>query len=160
MPEPMRVPMRVNDVMSRQVVTIGASESCLDAVARMQRARARHLPVVSREGLLVGIVTDRDLRHLLFSPGRFEVLGSTPVDVLLDGVKVAEIMSTGLVTVAPDAPLADAARVMREEKVGSLPVLEQGRVVGILTETDMLRQIVRLDAAAAPACAEIIVSYP
>jgi CBS domain-containing protein len=50
--------------------------------------------------------------------------------------------------------------VMREEKVGSLPVLEQGRVVGILTETDMLRQIVRLDAAAAPACAEIIVSYP
>jgi acetoin utilization protein AcuB len=156
----MAAPALVKDVMSREVVTIGTSESCLDAVARMQRVRARHLPVVNRDGTLVGIVTDRDLRHLLFSPRMFEVLGSTSVDVLLDGVQVAEIMSTGVVTIAPDDRLADAARVMREEKVGSLPVLEQGRVVGILTETDMLRQIVRVDASCAPACAEIIVSYP
>jgi acetoin utilization protein AcuB len=152
--------MQVKELMSRQVATIGTAESCLDAVVRMQRARVRHLPVVNRDGLLVGIITDRDLRHLLFSPRMFEALGSTSVDVLLDGVPVAEIMSTGVVTVAPGDRVADAARVMREQKVGSLPVLEQGRVVGILTETDMLRQIVRADASCPPACAEIIVSYP
>ncbi|HEU5190119.1 MAG TPA: CBS domain-containing protein [Methylomirabilota bacterium] len=58
--------------MSRQVVTIGTSESCLDAVARMQRVRARHLPVIDRDERLVGIVTDRDLRRHLFSPPVFE----------------------------------------------------------------------------------------
>lgn len=152
--------MQVRDLMSRQVVTIGTSESCLDAVVRMQRARARHLPVVSREGLLVGIITDRDLRHLLFSPRMFQALGSSRVDVLLDGVHVAEIMSTDVVTTAPDTSLADAASTMRKEKVGSLPVLENGRVVGILTETDVLRHIVRADAACAPECAEVIVSHP
>lgn len=146
--------------MSPQVVTIRASESCLDAVVRMQRARARHLPVVDREGVLVGIVTDRDLRHHLFSPGAFEALGSTRVDVLLDRVRVAEIMSTDLVTAAPDMSLAEAAAAMRNEKIGSLPVLEQGRVVGIITETDLLRHIVRVDAGCPPECAEIIVSYP
>ena len=75
--------MQVRELMSRQVVTIGTGDSCLEAVTRMQRSRVRHLPVVSREGLLVGIVTDRDLRHHLFTPRLFEALGSTPVDVLL-----------------------------------------------------------------------------
>ncbi len=152
--------MQVRDLMSKQVVTIGPSESCLDAVVRMQRARARHLPVVNREGLLVGIITDRDLRHLLFSPRMFEALGSSRVDGLLDGVHVAEIMSTDMVTTASDAGLADAASTMRKEKVGSLPVVENGRVVGILTETDVLRHIVRADATCPPECAEIIVSFP
>lgn len=152
--------MQVRELMSRQVVIIGTSESCLDAVVRMQRARARHLPVVNREGLLVGIITDRDLRHHLFSAPAFQALGSTRVDVLLDRVHVAEIMSTDLVTVAPEASLDDAAAIMRKEKVGSLPVVENGRVVGILTETDMLRHIVRADATCPPECAEIIVSFP
>jgi len=152
--------MQVRELMSRDVVTIGPSESGLDAVVRMQRARARHLPVVNREGLLVGVITDRDLRHLLFSPRMLPALGSTRVDVLLDGVHVAEIMSTDVVTTAPDASVADAAFTMCKEKVGSLPVLENGRVVGILTETDVLRHIVRADAACPPECAEIIVSFP
>lgn len=152
--------MQVRELMSRQVVTIGTSESCLDAVVRMQRARVRHLPVINREGLLVGVITDRDLRHHLFSLPAFQALGSTRVDVLLDRVHVAEIMSTDVVTTTPDASVADAASTMRKEKVGSLPVLENGRVVGILTETDVLRHIVRADAACPPECAEIIVSFP
>ena len=63
--------MQVRELMSRQVVTIGTGDSCLEAVTRMQRSRVRHLPVVSREGPLVGIVTDRDLRHHLFTPRIF-----------------------------------------------------------------------------------------
>jgi CBS domain-containing protein len=77
--------MQVKELMSRELVMIEPRESCLDAVVRMQRARVRHLPVVNRDGLLVGIITDRDLRHHLFTPRVFEKLGSTPVDVLLAG---------------------------------------------------------------------------
>ena len=113
--------------MSRKVVTIGTGESCLEAVVRMQRVRVRHLPVVSREGLLVWVVTDRDLRHQLFSPSVFEALGSTPADVLLNGTHVAEIMSTDVITVAPDETVGEAAWTMRKHRVGSLPGMERGR---------------------------------
>jgi len=151
--------MQVKDLMSRQVLTIGASDSCLDAVGRMHRGRIRHLPVVDREGMLVGVVTDRDLRHHLFSPRVYKDLGATAVEILLKAVPVAEIMSAPAISVDPDDELMDAARLFLEEKVGSLPVVEGGRVVGIITETDMLRQICRVDAVS-PECAEIIVSYP
>lgn len=73
--------------------------------------------------------------------------------------KVKEVKSRQVVTVGLDETLGEAARPMLERKVGSLPVLEDGRVVGILTETDMLRLIVRSDACA-PECAEVIVSFP
>jgi len=152
--------MQVRELMSRQVVTIGTGDSCLEAVTRMQRSRVRHLPVVSREGPLVGIVTDRDLRHHLFTPRLFEVLGSTPVEVLLSCTHVAEIMSTDVITVAPEETVAEAAWTMRKHRVGALPVLEHGRVVGIITEADVLRYIVRTDPGRTSACAEIIVSFP
>jgi acetoin utilization protein AcuB len=126
----------------------------------MQRARIRHLPVVNRDGQLVGVITDRDLRHHLFSPRVFEALGSTAVDVLLDKVRVAEIMSTQVVTVEADASVGEAADTMRKRRVGSLPVVENGRTVGIVTEVDILRDIVRANATSVPECAEVIVSYP
>ena len=152
--------MHVKDLMSTHVLTIGPSDSCLEAVARMHQARVRHLPVVNRDGALVGVVTDRDLRHHLFSPRVFKDLGTIPVDVLLKAALVAEIMSTQVIIATPEDELIDAARFMLEERVGSLPVVESGRVVGIITETDILRQICRADAACSPECAEIIVSYP
>ena len=152
--------MKISEMMSRDVVMIGPAESCLDAVVRMQRARVRHLPVVNRDGLLVGIVTDRDLRHHLFSPPVFEALGSAPVDVLLDRIRVAEIMSTDMMTIESGASVADAAGTMRKHRVGSLPVMERGRMVGIVTEVDILRQIVRADATSVPECTEVIVPYP
>jgi acetoin utilization protein AcuB len=152
--------MQVKDLMSRPVVTIGPSDSCQQAVARMHQARVRHLPVVNREGDLVGVVTDRDLRHHLFSPHVFKELGFTSVDILLRAVPVSAIMSTDVISVEADADLAEAARTMLEDKVGSLPVLERGRLVGILTETDLLRQICRTDAYCSPEVAEIVVSYP
>ncbi|HSL52158.1 MAG TPA: CBS domain-containing protein [Candidatus Deferrimicrobiaceae bacterium] len=152
--------MQIKELMSREVVMIGPGESCLDAVVRMQRARVRHLPVVNRDGMLVGVITDRDLRHHLFAPRVFDTLGSTAVDVLLDGVRVAEIMSTAVVTVEAGASVGHAADIMRKHRVGSLPVVENGRIVGIVTEVDILRQIVRADATCVPECAEVIVSHP
>jgi acetoin utilization protein AcuB len=150
--------MRVSDLMSCNIVTIDPTESCREAVARMHRARVRHLPVVER-GRLVGIVTDRDLRHRLFTPGVFRDLGSVPVETLLKGVLVSDVMSSPVVAVAPEDDLEDAAKMMLEDKVGSLPVVESGRIVGMITETDLLRRIVQADSGM-PDVDEIIVSYP
>lgn len=150
--------VQVKEVMSRQVISIDASDSCLEAADRMHRSRVRHLPVVDRGNRLLGIITDGDLRHHLFSPAVFPALGMPSMDAL-KATSVAELMTTDVVTVGPGETLGEAARLMLERKVGSLPVLEDGRVVGILTETDMLRLIVRSDACA-PECAEVIVSFP
>jgi acetoin utilization protein AcuB len=152
--------MRVRELMNRNLVTIRDSSSCQEAVARMHRARVRHLPVVGRDGALVGIVTDRDLRHHLFAPNVYKELGATSVDLLLSAVTVSQIMSAPVVTADASDHVADAARIMLEDKVGSLPVLEGGRLVGIITETDLLREICRADASCSPEVTDIVVSYP
>jgi acetoin utilization protein AcuB len=151
--------MLVRSVMSPRVAMIDRGATCQEALARMHGSRIRHLPVVDRDDRLVGIVTDRDLRHRLFTPGVFRQVGAVPVTALLGGVPVSEVMSSPVVTVGPDDDLEKAATLMREDKVGSLPVTEAGRVVGIVTETDLLRHIVQADASAGPEV-EIIVSYP
>jgi len=145
--------------MTRNVKTVHASVSCRAAVALMYRDRIRHLPVVDGAGSLIGIVTDRDLRHRLFSPSVFDKIGTVPVEALLESVPVRDVMSAPVVTAGPEDDLETAAGAMREDKVGSLPIVENGRVVGIITETDLLRRIVQADS-----CCEdvetIIVSYP
>jgi acetoin utilization protein AcuB len=151
--------MRVSEVMSRNLVTSHPSDSCREAVARMSRARIRHLPVIAEDGRVVGIVTDRDLRHRLFTPEVFEKIGDVPVEQLLAAVPVRDIMSSPVTTVDADAELAEAAQTMLEDKVGSIVVVEDERPVGILTETDLLRCIVRADDAAwAPV--DVVVSFP
>jgi len=151
--------MRVCEVMSRNVVTSHPSDSCREAVARMSRARIRHLPVIAEDGRVVGIVTDRDLRHRLFTPEVFEKIGDVPVEQLLAAVPVRDIMSSPVTTVDADDELAEAAQTMLEDKVGSIVVVEDERPVGILTETDLLRRIVRADDAAwAPV--DVVVSFP
>lgn len=149
----------VNECMSGRVVTVHPLASCHDAVALMASHRIRHLPVVDESGALRGIVTDRDLRHRLFAPDVFQAVGEVPVERLLSGVRVAEVMSAPVVAVPAGTPLEEAARLMAERKVGALPVVEGQRVTGIVTETDVLRHIVGADACCADV-ATIVVSYP
>ena len=149
----------VNELMTSAVVTVDADASGHDAVALMVRKKIRHLPVVDRTGLLCGVVTDRDLRHHLFGPDVFRAVGAIPVEKLLSEVRVRDLMSAPVVSVGVGAGLDEAARVMAEKKLGSLPVVDRGRIVGIVTETDLLRRIVGADAC----CADvetIVVSYP
>jgi CBS domain-containing protein len=155
-----RVAMKVRDVMSRDVMTIETSASCHEAAGRMFRGKVRHLPVVDRAGALAGIVTDRDLRHRLLAPAVFRETGPATVESVLKSVPVAEIMSKPVTTTTPDEDLAAAARIMLEDKVGALPVVADGRVVGILTETDLLRQIVRSAECCCPDVPAIVVSFP
>jgi CBS domain-containing protein len=156
----MEAVMKVSELMTRNVVTIRPSDTCRDAIARMHGARVRHLPVVDTKGGLVGIITDRDLRHHLFNARVLKEIGTTAVDTLLTAVLVRDVMSSPALSVWAGDELVDAARIMLEDKVGSLPVVEGHQVVGIITETDLLREICRADQSRSPEVAEIIVSYP
>lgn len=152
--------MRVKELMSRVVMTVGTEDSCREALTRMRELKLRHLPVMDLRGKVAGMLTDRDLRHHLFDPAVMRRIGVTPVDALLESVSVREIMSAPVVSVEPEEEVETAVALMRKRKVGSLPVVKDGQVVGILTETDVLRRIVRVDATCSPGVEEIIVSYP
>ena len=152
--------MRVKELMSRVVMTVGTEDSCREALTRMRELKLRHLPVMDLRGKMAGMLTDRDLRHYLFDPAVMRQIGGTSVDSLLESVSVREIMSAPVVSVEPEEEMETAVGLMRSRKVGSLPVVKDGQVVGILTETDVLRRIVRVDATCSPGVEEIIVSYP
>ena len=93
-------------------------------------------------GRLVGILTDRDLREVILEPSIQEQLGN--VGKALNILTVKEVMTWGVITVRPDTDIRQAARVVRDQKIGAVPVVEGGRVVGILTATDLVKAIVEI----------------
>jgi acetoin utilization protein AcuB len=129
--------MRVGEHMSRGVVTVRPDVPVHTAAETMRARRIRHLPVVGRDRTLVGIVTDRDLRQVLFAPSVQARLGT--VTGTLQALTVDDIMTRGVLTVRPGTEMREAARLMHERKIGALPVVEADRLVGILTEDDVLR---------------------
>lgn len=151
--------MLVRELMTKGLVTVDHTATCQDVAQLMVQHRVRHVPVVGRDGRLTGIVTDRDLRHYLLQPDVLARLGSVSVDTLLRSVCVSRVMSAPVVSVGADEPLEQAARRMREDRIGALPVEEHGRPVGIITETDLLRRLIDADAQSSGVEA-IVVSYP
>lgn len=129
--------LRVKEFMTRSPVTIQADALAVGAAGMMRSRKLRHLPVVDHGGRLVGIVTDRDLRQVIFDPGVQARLGQA-ADAL-GTLPVREVMTWGVVTVRPETSIRDAAWLMREQRIGALPVVQNGRLVGILTERDVLR---------------------
>jgi acetoin utilization protein AcuB len=127
----------VADYMTRSPATVHSDALVRGVVDMMRKRKIRHLPVVDREGHLVGIVTDRNLRQVIFDPTIQERLGD--LASMLNTLTVRDVMTWGVITVRPEAQIREAARLMRERKVGALPVLDGERVVGMLTETDVLR---------------------
>jgi CBS domain-containing membrane protein len=133
------VTLRVGDVMSREVHTVKRNDQLAIADALMKQERVRHLPVLEEDGTVCAVVSQRDLFRgaLLRALG----YGSRAEDAVLKQVAVKEAMSTEVQTTTPDTPVADAARLMIERKIGCLPVIEKGKLVGIVTETDFVRLI-------------------
>jgi len=116
--------MLVSELMSNDVLTIRADAPLAQAAAEMRLGRVRHLPVVDLKGKLVGLLSHLDVMKTMLRS---------------KGTQVADGMSVRLVTVREDAKAADAAKLMRSRKVGSLPVIdEKGRLVGLLTEADFV----------------------
>jgi acetoin utilization protein AcuB len=145
--------------MSREVVTLGDTETCHEAIDRMCRRKVRHLPVLDRDGALVGIVTDRDVRHRLFAPDVYRRIGEVPVSTLLRQAPIRGVMSAPVRFIDAAADVAEAAERMRRDKVGCLPVVDGSRLVGMLTEIDVLRSIVGAEAPGSPEL-DIVISYP
>lgn len=102
----------------------------------MRARKIRHLPVVDRQRRVVGIVTERDVRQVVVNAAIEERLG--PAVRALKAVRVRDVMTWAVLTVRPDTDVRDAARIMRECAIGALPVVEHGRLVGIVTERDLL----------------------
>lgn len=116
--------MLVDEIMTRRVITATPEMTVADARALTREHRIRHLPLLEA-GRLVGIVTDRDLREA--GQGR-----------------VGDIMQPDVITTHPLDPVGEAARLLAEHRIGCLPVVQAGDLVGIVTETDLLRQLVSL----------------
>ncbi len=128
----------VRDIMSAEVTTLGRNDTLLLAKDIMNLGRIRHFPVVEDDEV-VGVVSQRDLYRA--SLGTVMQYGEKAQRAFLESVAVKEVMADPI-AIGPDATVRDAARLMLEHKIGCLPVLEDSRLVGIVTETDMLQVVV------------------
>jgi len=129
--------MLVRELMSGGVITVHRETPVVEARDLMARERIRHLPVTDIGGAVLGMVTDRDIRLNL--PSQATTLSVWEINHLLTKLTVEEVMSKPVITVTPDRPARDAARLMLDHKIGALPVLDDGHLIGILTETDIVR---------------------
>jgi acetoin utilization protein AcuB len=133
--------MLVEKRMKQDPITVGPQDSFRHAMNLIRQRGIRHLPVVEG-GRLVGIVTDRDIRQA--SPSSATSLEMHELHYLLEKLKVCDVMTTNVITVAPETPIDEAARLMLQHRIGSLPVLRGKDLVGIITETDMLQAFVEV----------------
>jgi CBS-domain-containing membrane protein len=131
--------LKVKDVMSREVRTVTRNDQLGVADKLMKDERIRHLPVIDESGDVCAVVSQRDF----FRGALMRALGygSRAEETVLRQMVVKEAMSAELFTTTPDTSVADAARVMIERRIGCLPVLDAGKLVGIVTETDFVRLI-------------------
>lgn len=128
--------MLVGERMSHPVLTVSPEMSALDAQAFMRRERIRRAPVI-HDGKLVGIVTEGDLLNA--SPTQATLLSVWEINYLVSKIKVSQVMTKKVMTISEDTPIEEAARVMIDNKIGGLPVVRAGKVVGIITETDLFK---------------------
>jgi acetoin utilization protein AcuB len=133
--------MRIKDVMTKNPFTVDSETLVLDAQKIMQENNIRRLPVVDK-GKLVGIVTQHDLLRAAPSPATS--LSIYELNYLLSKMKVKELMTKNPVTVSPDTPFEEALRLGQEKKIGSFPVMDKGKLVGITTESDIVRVLSRI----------------
>jgi acetoin utilization protein AcuB len=122
-------------VMKAPVITVKPQDSAIDLGHLARRHQIRHFPVVENDRL-IGIVTDRTIREATTSPRIFQLLLDLMATV--DRVRVEEIINPNVITAPPDMSLPAAAKLMLERKIGCLPVVKDGKLIGIVTRSDVL----------------------
>jgi CBS domain-containing protein len=133
--------MNVRDLMQHEVTTLNATDTLGLADDIMRLGRIRHLPVVSKDRL-VGIVSQRDLFRAAVSS--VLQLRNAFEREWLAGIPVREVMASPVITIDPCASIRSAVELMLDKRVGCLPVLDGGKLVGLLSETDCLRYLTHL----------------
>jgi len=141
--------MFVRDHMTTPVITVPPDLPFQEALRLMRENHFRRLPVVDKNGKIIGIVSERDL--LYASPSPATTLSMWEVNYLLSKIKVDRLMSTTIITVSPDDILETAAHLMVENRIGGLPVVDKdNRPVGIITETDIFKSFVQMIGGGQP----------
>ena len=132
----------MREKIQRNPVTISSEASFFEARNLIHEKGVRHLPVVDKNNMLVGIVTDRDIREA--APSDATLLSVQELNYLLGKLKVSSFMTPKdkLITITPDTIIEEAVQLMHDNKIGCLPVLEQGKLYGLFTETDALDHLV------------------
>jgi acetoin utilization protein AcuB len=129
--------MLIREYMRIHPITISPKTTCSDAFRLMQEKDIYKLPVVSDEGDLAGIVTEKDLLYVL--PSSAALLSISEIDSLFGKTTVARVMTRRVISVSEDCPLEEAARILVDNKIGSLPVMRSHSVVGMITKADIFR---------------------
>lgn len=137
--------MLVGERMTPRPITVNEDTSLPEALELMRREKIRRLPVLDKHGKLVGIVTELDL--LRASPSPATTLSIYEIPYLLSKVKMRDIMSREVITVTAETPIEEAARIMADNKIGGLPVMQDDKMVGIITETDIFKLMLELFGA-------------
>jgi acetoin utilization protein AcuB len=127
--------MLVKSRMSSSPITISPDTSLHDALSIMRENKVRRLPVLDSGGRLVGLVLERDLLYAAPSPATS--LNVYEMNYLISKIKVKDLMASDLITVTEDTPIEEAARVMVDNNIGGLPVVRDGKLVGMITESDL-----------------------
>ena len=136
--------MFVSERMSRPVICVSPDEPINEVLALFRNEHIRRAPVM-KEGKLLGIVSERDLLNA--SPSSATTLSVWELNYLISKVKVKDVMTKKVITVDVDTPIEEAARIMADKKIGGLPVVSAGKVVGMITETDLFKILLELMGA-------------
>jgi len=141
--------MLVRDFMTTDLTTLQEDETLLDAALIFARSTLRHIPIV-RDNKLVGIVTERDLKH--YTPSILSGIPAEQYNRLMETTPLSKIMTRDLVTIRPERSVFEAAQILYDRRIGCLPVVADGELKGIITTTDMLKLLVHLltEKGAAP----------
>ena len=134
--------LNVSDLMTKEVFSLNESDTLRTARSMMSLARIRHIPIVDENSAFVGLLTHRDILSATVS--RFAEVDEDVQDEIDAGIPVSEIMRTDVTSVSPEMVLKDAAQILLNHKYGCLPVLDEQKLVGILTEADFLKLTIRL----------------
>ena len=130
----------VKDWMTREVITAPPEMGLLDADKLMRDQGIRRMPVLDSDGRLLGIITFGDVRGA--RPSTATSLSSWEINYLLANLSVADVMQQEPITVTPNTTIGETAQLMLEHKISGLPVLENDKLAGIITESDIFRMVV------------------
>lgn len=138
----------VRQLMSTPVTTVPHDARLLDAALTLRRTGYRHLAIVNGE-MLVGVITDRDVHR--YAPSILGNISQDDYNAIFENTPLERVMTRNPVTVEPTTPVRDAVKLMHDRKLGCLPVVEGGRLVGILTTSDLLGLLHKIITGEVPA---------
>jgi acetoin utilization protein AcuB len=134
--------MLVKDWMTINAFSVTPEDSFSTAVAMVKDNKVKHLPVVDASHHVVGILSDRDIKE--FAPSKATTLDIYELNYLLEKTTVKEVMKKKVLTATPDMPVEDAARIMHDQNVGCLPVVENNKLVGIISDNDIYEVLIEI----------------